>query len=111
MPNKSTKSGVISEPPPTPVKPTSVPTSRPEKAYKGLIIFIKANTPRVLFAQNYPVHRICQLGRAPTSQKCELRLRSTPAKSKDYGWSLRQRRRALSAATAPLALHSRRSPL
>jgi hypothetical protein len=30
MPNTSTKSGVISDPPPTPVKPTSRPTTRPE---------------------------------------------------------------------------------
>ena len=33
MPNKNTKSGVMSEPPPTPVKPTRKPTTKPESVY------------------------------------------------------------------------------
>src|ERR1700753_4306878 len=33
-PNRSTKMGVIKDPPPTPVRPTSAPTIKPERAYK-----------------------------------------------------------------------------
>src|SRR5580658_6735252 len=37
MPNPNTSSGVIIDPPPTPVKPTSIPTTSPHKAKSGLI--------------------------------------------------------------------------
>ena len=38
-PKTSTRIGVINEPPPTPVRPTSAPTNRPQAAYsKGLDI-------------------------------------------------------------------------
>jgi hypothetical protein len=33
--NSRTRMGVISEPPPTPVRPTRKPTNRPENAYRG----------------------------------------------------------------------------
>jgi hypothetical protein len=36
-PNKKTNNGVISEPPPTPVKPTNTPTSKPETIYPNSI--------------------------------------------------------------------------
>src|ERR1700722_7500618 len=42
MPNSSTSSGVISEPPPTPVKPTSAPIASPEREYKGLSVCKKS---------------------------------------------------------------------
>src|ERR1700726_493954 len=37
MPNSNISSGVISDPPPTPVIPTSAPTQNPESVYSGLI--------------------------------------------------------------------------
>ena len=37
MPNSSTSSGVINDPPPTPVKPTSMPTTETGKEYSGWI--------------------------------------------------------------------------
>src|SRR5258708_9787428 len=37
MPNKRISSGVISEPPPTPVMPTRRPTPKPEATYRGSI--------------------------------------------------------------------------
>src|SRR3954468_14088155 len=35
MPNTTTSSGVISEPPPIPVRPTSIPTPSPKKTMSG----------------------------------------------------------------------------
>ena len=37
MPNSKTRIGVISDPPPTPVCPTSRPTTNPDREYSGLI--------------------------------------------------------------------------
>src|ERR1700748_3395554 len=39
MPNKRISSGVISDPPPTPVMPTRTPTPKHDAAYRGSIMF------------------------------------------------------------------------
>src|SRR4051812_32697722 len=45
MPKSRISSGVISEPPPTPVNPTMAPTTKPDRLYKGSMPHTMFDTP------------------------------------------------------------------